>query len=301
MRTEQQPETYFEKLPRELKLETLKFLFEGLTTIDEAIEHVKKYLQAQNNFVATDEFVQEIGFLIVNKFSAMGQRYSGREILEKLFAENIPALEKVKSKYNLIKAAYKGDFAKVKEHLAKNENVNAQSILFFGMSPLIAAAAFGHDNIIKELIKAGANVNLKDLEGKTALHQAISRFPSTVKLLLNAKADPNAQNLLGNTPLFETIDPEIIKILLAAGADINHQNNDGTTPLIRAAYSGNEKWIKLLLDFGSDRTIKNKDDETALDIVQKYKNRSTMPDKSSYDRAIDLLKNYYPKKRKEVS
>lgn len=45
----------------------------------------------------------------------------------------------------------------MKDLLAEGANVNAASIV--GVTPLIGAAGIGNNDIVKALLKAGANVN----------------------------------------------------------------------------------------------------------------------------------------------
>ncbi len=55
--------------------------------------------------------------------------------------------------------------------------------------------------------------------------------------------------------------------MLANGADVNKANYQGDTPLHTAAFWGIEANIKLLLQYGADRSIKNKNGETAYDVA----------------------------------
>jgi ankyrin repeat protein len=75
--------------------------------------------------------------------------------------------------------------------------------------------------LAKQLIEHGANVNAVSCpEGKTPLHEACSSYNVTnldfVELLLEKGANPNAQDYLGQTPLFYTIKdaPGAAKFLL---------------------------------------------------------------------------------------
>ena len=55
-----------------------------------------------------------------------------------------------------------------------------------------------------------------------------------IQTLVDAGADINARNNDGETPLHNaatTNTPEVIQALLDTGADINARNNDGDTPL----------------------------------------------------------------------
>ena len=59
-------------------------------------------------------------------------------------------------------------------------------------------------------------------------------------------------------------------------ADINGRNSWGRTPMWEAAYSNNTSAVKVLIDFGGDRTIKTNSDDiynpnrTPLDIAKKF-------------------------------
>jgi predicted component of type VI protein secretion system len=75
---------------------------------------------------------------------------------------------------------------------------------------------------IRMLIEAGADVNARDGMGQTPLMFATrNSTPEVVTLLIEAGADVNARASSGRTPLSRAngrVFPEIIKILKAAGA-----------------------------------------------------------------------------------
>jgi ankyrin repeat protein len=77
-----------------------------------------------------------------------------------------------------------------------------------GMTPLLGAIAVGGRPIAELLLKAGADVNARyndnagSHSGNTALYEAVEhQQPDLVELLLANKADPNARNNAGQTPL----------------------------------------------------------------------------------------------------
>ena len=73
-------------------------------------------------------------------------------------------------------------------------------------------------------------------------------------------------------------------------ADVNGRDSDGETPMWYAAYCNNTSAVKVLIDFGGDRTIKtNSDDKynsnmTPLDIAKKENNQEI----------IELLTECFP-------
>ena len=90
---------------------------------------------------------------------------------------------------------------------------------------------------MKKLIELGANIHAKDVAGYTPLHHCLTGMGNSItrsmaRELLQAGADPNAQNRFGNTPLMEPVqgfDLENIKLLLEFGADPDIDDNDGVS------------------------------------------------------------------------
>lgn len=75
---------------------------------------------------------------------------------------------------------------------------------------------------------------------------SLEAITKCVKLLLQAKADPNKRNHYLNTPIFFCRNVEIAKLLEAAGADFTAVNWRNCTPLIWAARDGNLAMTKFL-------------------------------------------------------
>ena len=88
-------------------------------------------------------------------------------------------------------------------------DVNARNNYY---TPLHLAVRFGTPANIKALLKAGADVNARQLESGTPLHYAgISDNPDKVLALLDAGADGRAKDKYGSTPFDYTKDNEKLK------------------------------------------------------------------------------------------
>jgi ankyrin repeat protein len=83
----------------------------------------------------------------------------------------------------------------------------------------------------------------------------------------------NSRSYLGDTPLHVAAiwgDVEAIRLLVQAGADINALESFGYTPLHQAAEQGKKEAYDLLISLGADVDIKNKNGDTAADIIEAH-------------------------------
>lgn len=84
--------------------------------------------------------------------------------------------------------------------------------------PLMIAARHGNFGIARSLLKAGANVNLRNKYGDTALTAAAWKcHPNEIELFLEHGADPNLKDKKGKTAL-SYANCDIGKMLPEAGA-----------------------------------------------------------------------------------
>ena len=64
------------------------------------------------------------------------------------------------------------------------------------------AAIMGHDEIVQELLDAGAAPDIQDKQGNTALHEAVRwRHGKVVKVLMSSDCRINIRNEQGQTPM----------------------------------------------------------------------------------------------------
>ncbi|XP_068236789.1 kinase D-interacting substrate of 220 kDa B-like [Palaemon carinicauda] len=141
-----------------------------------------------------------------------------------------------------------------------------------GWSALILAANHNKLDRVRMLLKANANPDLKTASfGDTALHWAVAfGYNDIVRELIVAGADFNLPNNRGVTPLNIAARnnlPNEVRLLLAAGAEIDGQAIDGDTSLMEATNSGFTEVVKVFLEHCPDLSIKNKNRKTVADIA----------------------------------
>jgi ankyrin repeat protein len=137
-----------------------------------------------------------------------------------------------------------------------------------GRTPLHLAAARG-DFLWVEVLgqKPAIDVRMSNKIGDTPLHYAIRnvgcqcdlrvlrcRRAAMVQTLLQLGADPNSQNLDGETPLQVSMGQDcnlLVDRLLARGARIDTQDRTGATPLRVMAEQKNDKLLKKFLEYAN--------------------------------------------------
>ncbi len=170
------------------------------------------------------------------------------------------------------------------------------------MTPLMYAAREGSADAARVIAKGGANLNLTDPDGTTALLLAIiNSHYDTAAVLLDAGADPNIGDSAGMGALYAAVDMNtlieiygrpnrktadqlsalgLIQKLIERGANPNAQLKapalqrahtpgdrnlgEGATPLMRAARNGDAAAIRLLLQHGANPALQQKNHVTAL-------------------------------------
>lgn len=121
--------------------------------------------------------------------------------------------------------------------------INEKSVWCCGWlpcTPLRIAATAGHGNCVDFLIRKGAEVDLVDVKGQTALYVAVvNGHLESAQILLEAGADPNGSRHHRSTPVYHASRvgrADILKALIrsvAPGAQVPAPPA-GTRPCLRA-------------------------------------------------------------------
>ncbi|XP_069813793.1 oxysterol-binding protein-related protein 1 isoform X2 [Dendropsophus ebraccatus] len=197
--------------------------------------------------------------------------------------------------------------------LTINLDCKGESKSNMGWTPLHLACYFGHTEVVDDLLKAGADINVLNDMGDTPLHRAaFTGRKELVMLLLESNADTTVINGEGQTAADVAQDKEIKSMLEAAqrtqerkleemllGAaregnlaklsellnrakppDINCTDQLGNTPLHCAAYRGMKQCASRLLKSGADVNIKNKSNQKPIDLAQRIEIKQVLQGKA---------------------
>ena len=156
---------------------------------------------------------------------------------------------------SLTYAASKGKLSCVKELIAAGADVNT-ACECHGNGPLMGRQLWGkHADCLYELINSGANVNIQNKEGDTALMYAAATDIQSLIELITSGADLNIQNNNQETALMfaaRTGNVNQAEMLICAGAEVNIGNEFQETPLMIATHRGHIECLKELIAAGSD-------------------------------------------------
>ena len=137
-----------------------------------------------------------------------------------------------------------------------------------GSSPLCVAASKGYTEIVKYLIKKGADVNKGNPFGTAPLHYAAwASDLESFNALLKAGANIKAENNNGQTPLqFACLggNIDIMNVCISEGTDLKATCKDGSSLIHWAATGGNLKMFKYLESKGLKYDAKDKDNSSTL-------------------------------------
>ena len=167
-------------------------------------------------------------------------------------------------------AIRQNDYRKVEKMLKSNPQLaNCSEEHGVKVTPLHIASVKGSPSMVKLLLSKKANVNALDDNGWTPLYYAIDIDKRQVaELLLSHGANVNIRAKDGMSALLYAVAEdslEIAKLLISSRADVNvRENKNLYAPLHFAAANGNVKLAQLLIDNGARIDAKEKSGLTPL-------------------------------------
>lgn len=233
------------------------------------------YYAAQNHHVDSLKLLQASGANVnninLNEFSPLSVAITNRDekMVRLLLDYGADPNSQPAGQPLLTEALSRGSAKIFRELLDKGADVNAVR-RGYGDTPLMLAVAMQRMAAVKLLLSRGANIRVKDVDGKSVLHWLVCNTYSKeeniklLQLLLDKNADYNGQakSLVGfrddSTPLMCAVQRDFqksVKALLARRADVNRKDKDGHTALYFAATKNNLTMVTELLRHGANPAL----------------------------------------------
>ena len=135
--------------------------------------------------------------------------------------------------------------------LLLGKDANLHSVTTYGKTPLHIAADKGDEGIIEKLLAHNADPSLQDAPGNTSLHLAVQLKQKTRSELVKG-GDSNMSIFPAS---YQACSVQTLQAIIDHGADVNAVNNRGQTALQLACIEGQNNFVKILLDAGTDPNI----------------------------------------------
>jgi ankyrin repeat protein len=149
-----------------------------------------------------------------------------------------------------------------------------------------------NSDIVKLLVKRGADINQKNVAGESPFIYAIKKSsPEIVEFLISKGANINDRDGWKNTPLMAAMSTDQMPyekavILIKHGAEINSKNVYQKTPLMQAIQYRDLKIVKLLLENGASLDDVNKYGEHIIHLAARYSSPEVM--EAILDKGVDI-------------
>lgn len=187
------------------------------------------------------------------------------------YSQHFPAatwlLEHGARRDGLFHMAWLGDIEGVAFFLSQGSDVDKRNP--HGETALTEASRHGDTEVVKLLLQAGADLELKTTNGGwTALLLAVSNNRAdTVRTLISAGAKLQATDDRNHDALTEAVYQghwDVARMLIEHGAQVNTADHRGNTPLHCSGHRGNPEFTQFLIDKGARVDAQNVFGGTAL-------------------------------------
>ncbi|EAY09159.1 ankyrin repeat protein, putative [Trichomonas vaginalis G3] len=149
-----------------------------------------------------------------------------------------------------------------------------------GNTALHNVVAWNYDEMAEVLISHGANINIKNEFEKTALDITAARnYKEMAEFLISHGAKINEKTKNGSTALHTAArnnSKEMVEFLISHGAKINEKTKNGSTALHTAARNNSKEMVEFLISHGAKINEKTKNGETALHIAAINNSKETV-------------------------
>lgn len=203
-------------------------------------------------------------------------------------------------------AAYNGDIKTLSAIIKKNKKlVNATETIphkdggeVSGWTMLMSAAKNNNIGVARLLVVSGANVNVLNSDGLSAIWIAAAvGNTEIVKYLLSVGVKKDVQAPYGTSPLMAAAGGghlDTVNVLIKAKANLDLKHKDGDTALFFAIAEKHALVALTLIDAGAELNLVNKFDATPLTLAVDRKNIQAtrrlleMGAKAGFEKAVKI-------------
>lgn len=221
------------------------------------------------------EYLDIIHLLLDYGASANIKDINNQTVIEKLIDAILISREEKKAK-NLEKKDidFNSDYNAILVSVLVNTDVNLTLLNSKAEPYIFEALRYGAIDIIKLLLKHGADINEPDLNGNNIIYKFMAEnqtfqkekeqkeYYNNLQAIIIMGANVNAKDSFGGITLHKAIldsDLTVIKMLLHSGADMNAIDNRGRTILHNAIWKNNVKIFKLIYSY--NKSLLNEPDK----------------------------------------
>lgn len=250
---------------------TIIEMFRKLGKINKTFEIFLIAISLDLNEIA-EIFLKQNYFKVENLFVSTTARKNSFKMIKLFYERKIFTKNTVfPCRYTLLMHAAEGNAVDVIKVLI-NLGFDINAINDKGNTALHCAAAYGQGNAIRELLKAKAKANIKNLFEQIPLHLAANTSCLLANELLANKTDLMIPDDNDWTSLHRAAyynQAEVIKLFLTKGADINIRTKImNSTPLHLACQSGSLKAVIALVENKADLNVTKFGDITTTPLIK---------------------------------
>ncbi len=169
---------------------------------------------------------------------------------------------------------FKSDYVSILESVLVNTDVKLKQYNSKGEPYFFEALRYGATDIVKLLIKYGADINAQDKDGNNIIYKYMlenqdfkkekeqKNYYNNLQAIIIMGANVNAKDSYGGITLHKAIldcDITVIKMLLHSGVDMNAIDNRGRHILHNAIWKNNIKIFKLIYSY--NKSLLNEPDK----------------------------------------
>lgn len=200
------------------------------------------------------------------------------------------------SVFSILMFVTRANNAEALKKLIEGSNINLDEQDNDGYSAAMIAAAAGHVEVFKLLLHAGANINLQNKHGETAISisELNQNSDELEKVMLEYAVEEGRNNTTGINALHcaaKRGDQDLVHTLINKGYEVNATDSDGYTSLMLAAKGGHGQVCELLISNGAKCDIENAKHETALALAKETGKDNTAEQVILDELAVNLVIN----------